>query len=71
MRGHPCTVLEQLGGDGEGTGEFFLALCDGGMDLSQDVALAYLLARQSIPDVLAVHVSTQAGLSKTGGNGVE
>ena len=40
-----CNVFERRYRDGEGTGEFFLALCGGGMDQSQDVALAYVLAR--------------------------
>ncbi len=48
-----CTVLERRDRDGEGTGEYFLALCGGGMDLSQDVALAYVLAGERIPDALA------------------
>jgi hypothetical protein len=61
-----CTVLERQYRDGEGTGEFFLALCGGGMDLSQDIALAYLLAGEPIPAALAAEVSTQYGLSKYG-----
>jgi hypothetical protein len=64
--GTACTVLERQYRDGEGSGEFFLALRGGGMDLSQDVALAYVLAGEPIPDALAVQVSTQCGLSKHG-----
>ena len=56
-----CTVVE----DTE-TGDFFLALCGGGMDLSQDIALAYILAEERIPSALACVVSTQEGLSKSG-----
>jgi hypothetical protein len=61
-----CTVLERQDRHGEETGEFFLALCGGGMDLSQDIALAYVLAGEVIPAALAAEVSTQYGLSRSG-----
>jgi hypothetical protein len=50
------------------SGDVFLVLCGGGMNLSQDIALAYLLAGQRIPDALAYEVSKQYGLSKSGDN---
>jgi hypothetical protein len=65
--GTACTVLERLDCERDPTGEFFLALCGGGMDLSQDVALAYVLVGERIPAALAEEVSTQSGLSKSGG----
>lgn len=55
------TVMEN-----NNTGEYFLVLCGGGMDLSQDIALAYILCDERIPDALAYNVSTQHGLSKSG-----
>lgn len=54
-----CTVVE----DTE-TGDVFLALCGGGMDLSQDVAMAYIIAEDVIPADLAYNVSRQEGLSQ-------
>lgn len=54
-----CTVVMN-----NGTEDYFLALCGGGMDLSQDIALAYIIAQGHIPDSLALNVSTQEGLSK-------
>ncbi len=45
------------------TGEVFLALCAGGMNLSQSIAYAYLLADQRIPDELAFEVCMQPCLS--------
>lgn len=54
-----CTVMEK-------DGEYFLALCGGGMDLSQDIALAYIIAQRWIPLELALEVSTQDGLSMYG-----
>ena len=36
------------------------------MDLSQDVALAYLIAENNIPSALAYNVCKQEGLSKSG-----
>jgi len=52
------TVMEN-----QDTGEYFLVLCGGGMDLSQSIAYAYLLAGQRIPDELAFEVCTQPCLS--------
>lgn len=48
------------------TNEYYLALCAGGMDLSQDIGLAYVLAEERIPFSLALQISTQEGLSKDG-----
>ena len=48
------TVMEN-----DDTGECFLVLCGGGMDLSQSIAHAYLLAGQRIPDELVFEVCTQ------------
>ena len=45
------------------TEEYFLALTGGGIDLSQDIALAYIIAQGWIPTALAYEVSTQPGLS--------
>ena len=52
-------------GDTE-TGDFFLALCGGGMDLSQDIAMAYILAGERVPYELALEVSRQPNLSQHG-----
>lgn len=52
------TVLEN-----NETGECFLVLCGGGMDLSQSIAYAYLLAGQRIPEQLVFEVCTQPCLS--------
>ena len=46
--------------------EYYLALCSGGMDLSQDIGLAYVLAEENIPFSLALEISTQEELSKSG-----
>lgn len=56
-----CTVMEN-----SGTGEWFLALCGGGMDLSQDIALAYHLLETWISFELAINVCTQKDLSIRG-----
>ena len=48
------------------TGEYFLVLTGGGMDLSQDIALAYIILEKWIPYELAINVSTQKGLSVGG-----
>jgi len=58
-----CTVVED-----NQTGGFFLALTGGGMDLSQDIAMAYIIAQGHIPAALAANVSTQEGLSQYGKN---
>jgi hypothetical protein len=56
-----CTVVED-----NDTGDCYLALCGGGMDLSQDIALAYVLVQGWVPASLALEVCTQYGLSKSG-----
>lgn len=58
-----CTVMENTE-----TGEWFLTLCGGGMDLSQDIALAYHLLERWIPYDLAREVCTQKELSVGGKN---
>lgn len=45
------------------TGDCFLALTGGGMDLSQDIALAYLIAEGVVPSALAYNVCTQYAFS--------
>ena len=49
--------------ENSGTEEYFLALCGGGMDLSQSLAYAYILAGHRIPYELVFQVSTQPCLS--------
>ena len=56
-----CTVMRNTETD-----EFFLVLCGGGMNLSQDIALAYHLIENWIPFDLATSVCTQEGLSVGG-----
>lgn len=56
-----CTVVMK-----KGIEEYFLALTGGGMDLSQDIALAYIIAQGWIPTALAYTVSTQPELSVSG-----
>lgn len=56
-----CTVLYNRCED-----RYYLALCGGGMDLSQDIALAYNILEKWIPLELALRVSTQDGLSTYG-----
>lgn len=58
-----CTVMENTK-----TGEYFLVLCGGGMDLSQDIALAYIIAETWLPIALIQSVSTQEGLRQGGKN---
>lgn len=53
-----CTILE----DTE-SGEYFLALCGGGMDLSQDIALAYLILEKWIPGDLLRNTLSQKAFS--------
>lgn len=48
----------------------YLALAGGGMDLSQDIAYAYILCGEFIPSALAMQVCTQEGLSVGGKNWV-
>lgn len=51
-----CTVLEN-------DGEWYLALCGGGMDLSQDIALSYQILETWIPSDLLREVCKQPLLS--------
>ncbi len=53
-----CTVMYNNDDD-----THYLTLCGGGMDLSQDIALAYFYCETWIPFDLALNVSTQVGLS--------
>jgi hypothetical protein len=53
-----CTVMENTE-----TGEWFLTLCGGGMDLSQDIALAYHIMDKWLPLELLQRVCKQPGLS--------
>lgn len=61
-----CTVVMK-----KDTEEYYLALTGGGMNLSQDIALAYILAENRIPPALASGVSTHHGLSQCGENWVK
>jgi len=63
-----CTTTNLTVVQDEETGDFFLALSGGGMDLSQDVALAYLIIEGRIPIALAINVNTQPELSVYGKN---
>lgn len=56
-----CTLMENTE-----SGEFFLTLCGGGMDLSQDIALAYHILERWIPYELCINVCTQKNLSVGG-----
>jgi len=58
-----CTVMYN-----EEEDKYYLALSGGGMDLSQDIALAYNIIERWIPFELALSVSTQDGLSQCGKN---
>ena len=58
-----CTVMYNSESE-----EYFLALTGGGMDLSQDIALAYHILEKWIPYDLAINVCTQKGLSVGGKN---
>jgi hypothetical protein len=53
-----CTILEN-----SDTGELFLALCGGGMDLSQDVGLSYIILEKWIPENLIGEIINQKGFS--------
>ncbi len=53
-----CTILENTE-----TGEWFLCLCGGGMDLSQDIALSYQILETWIPQDLLREVCKQPLLS--------
>lgn len=52
-----CSVVQD-----NNTGTYFLALCGGGMDLSQDVALAYTIVQKWLPISLLQNINTQYGL---------
>lgn len=56
-----CTVMYNSKED-----TYYLALCGGGMDLSQDIALAYTIMERWIPFSLLMNVSTQPELSVGG-----
>jgi len=53
-----CSVMEN-----QETGEWFLVLCGGGMDLSQDIALSYIFLEKWIPEDLITQVCKQRGFS--------
>jgi len=53
-----CTVLEN-----QDSGEWFLSLCGGGMDLSQDIAMAYIILETWIPQDLLREVNKQPCLN--------
>jgi len=55
------TVMEN-----DENGDCFLVLCGGGMDLSQDIGCAYLLAEGRIPYELAINICTQPDISQYG-----
>lgn len=46
--------------------DYYLALCGGGMDLSQQIGLAYILIERWIPVELLSEISKQKGLSVSG-----
>lgn len=46
--------------------EFYLALCGGGMDCSQDIGMAYIIAEGSIPYALAMQISRQPNVTQKG-----
>jgi len=50
----------------EKDGSYYLALCGGGMDLSQQIGLAYVLIEKWIPIELLQNISKQKGLSVGG-----
>jgi hypothetical protein len=58
-----CSVLEN-----KDSGEWFLVLCGGGMDLSQDIALAYQILETWIPQEFLREVNKQPCLSLGGKN---
>ncbi len=53
-----CTIIENTE-----TGEWFLTLCGGGMDLSQDIAFSYQILETWIPQDLLREVCKQPLLS--------
>ena len=56
-----CTVMYN-----EEEDAYYLALCGGGMDLSQDIALAYNIIERWVPYDLALSVCTQPDFSQYG-----
>jgi len=52
----------------EKDGSYYLALCGGGMNLSQSIGLAYVLIENWIPKDLIGEISKQKGLSVSGEN---
>lgn len=56
-----CTVVRD-----NQTDDYYLALYGGGMDLSQDIALAYIIAQGYIPHALAIEINKQPCLSVGG-----
>jgi hypothetical protein len=58
-----CTVMYNSDEDA-----YYLALCGGGMDLSQDIAFAYFIMERWIPYALLMNVCTQPELSISGSN---
>jgi hypothetical protein len=55
-----CTIMENTE-----TGEYFIVLCGCGMDLSQDIALAYIVIQKHIPIDLINSICKQKGLSQS------
>ncbi len=53
-----CTVMENTETD-----EYFLVLTGGGMDLSQDIGLAYIILERWIPQDLLIEINKQPCLS--------
>ncbi len=56
-----CTVVQK-----RSTGDYYLALTGGGMDMSQDVGLAYLVTDDWIPTDLVHSINIQKPLTMTG-----
>lgn len=54
-----CTVMEN-----QDAGIWYLTLTGCGMDLTQDIALAYVILDGRIPEDLMLHICPQAGLSQ-------
>jgi len=46
--------------------EYYLALCGGGMNCSQDIGMAYIIAEDHIPYALANEISIQPNLTQHG-----
>jgi len=56
-----CTVVRD-----KATGDYYLALTGGGMDLSQCIALAYIIIENRVPIELAMETYVQSPLSQSG-----